>query len=772
MPSNCPEYAVVGNRLPKMEAEYLVNGQAQYLDDLKLPGMLCGKILRSPHAHARIINIDISRAQRLPDVEAVITAEDTPKIKFCHLPVTPNKMALNDQKVRFIGDEVAAVAAKDWETASEALELIKVEYEILPAVFDPDEAMSLGAPQVHEDCPDNIAGHFVREFGNVEKGFSESDAVFEDRFSTPFVASCSLEPHGCIAFFDSGGRLTFWGSIQNPVNFQRALSQVVQISQNKVRVIRTCVGGSFGNKTVILPMDPIAAFLSQKTGRPVKLVNTREEEFTTSRGRYPMIIYLKTGVKKDGTLLARQAKVITNNGAYNNKASGISALTCNRIGNLYRVPHTRTESIIVYTNTQYGGALRGWGGPQAHFAVESQMDIIAEALNLDPLELRLKNANQPGETTPWGWTISSCGLSQCLKEAAERASWETKRKQYGARGVGIASVLHTGAGSAGTHGAGNFSEVFLKVNPDASVQVLVGESDTGQGSDTALAQIIAEVLGVNIESITITSNDTDVIPPTMGTWGSRVTFIAGNAAKLAAEKARDQLIEAAAKLLGGVANSDLMAASGKIYLKSLPSKAVTLREAAQYCVKTFGKPVSARAVYNPPNANPPDPKTGYGNYCPTYSFGAQAVEVEVDPDTGKVRVLNVVAAHDLGRAINPLLVEGQIHGGVAMGLGFALFEGTKIKQGKTLNNNFSTYKIPNSTEMPLINEVLIETLDPEGPFNAKGIGEPCLIPMAPAIANAIYNAVGVRVKDLPITPDKILAELWSRRGKDLEFEKK
>lgn len=752
------EYSAIGKRIPKQDSELLVTGEAKYLDDIKFPGMLYGRILRSPHPHARIKHINTASAERLDGVKAVITADDTEKVKFCHLPITPNKMALNDEKVRFVGDEVAAVAAVDWETAAKALELIEVDYEPLPSVYDPIEAMKPDAPRIYEDCEDNIAGRVARNFGDVEQGFEEADYIFEDTYRTPLIPSCTIEPHCCIASFDSVDNLTFWVSTQNPNNFQKALSQVLKIPQSKIRVVRPQIGGAFGNKSVILPMDPIAAFLSKKTGKPVKLVNSREEEFTTTRGRYPMVVHLKTGVTRDGKLLARQAKVITNNGAYNNKATGISLLTSNRIGNLYRVPHTRTEAIIVYTNTQYGGALRGWGGPQAHFAVESQMDTIAEKLGMDALELRLKNANQPGDTTPWGWEIPSCGLTECLEQAAEKIGWSEKRERTGMRGVGIASVLHTGAGSAGTHGSGNFSEVLLKVYPDGSLGLIVGESDIGQGSDTILCQVVSEILSVSAEDVTVASDDTNFTPPSMGTWGSKVTFITGNAVKLVAEKVRDQLFEAACQILEAKDASQLTCADGRIYIEG-SSKSVGIGEAANYCVQRFGKPVTAKAVYEPPNANPPDPDTGFGNYCPTYSFGAQAAEVEVDPETGRVKVLQIIAAHDVGLAINPLLVEGQIQGGVAQGMGFALFEGSREQDGRVINDNFTTNKIVNSTEMPLMKEIIVETIDPYGPFNAKGVGEPPLIATAPAIANAVYNAIGVRIKELPITPDKVLKAL-------------
>lgn len=764
IPDKEVQYSFIGKRVPKIDSIYLATGEAQFLDDIKLPGMLYGKVLRSPHPHAKILNIDTGKATKLPGIKAVITANDTTKVKFCHLPVTPNKMVLADDRVRFVGDEVAAVAAVDEVTAEEALDLIRVEYEVLPAVFDPEEAMKPGAPKIYEECKDNVASSFVREFGDIKKGFKEADLILEDRFSCPPVVSCTMEPHGCVASFDISGRLTLWTTTQNLFNIQKGLAGVLKIPMHNVRVVSTFVGGAFGNKSVILPLEPIAAFLAKKAKRPVKLVNSRYEEFISTRTRYPMIIDLKTGVKKDGTLTAREVRVITNNGAYNNKGSGITMMACNRIGNLYRIPNVKVQGLIVYTNNQYGDALRGWGGPQAHFAVESQMDIIAEALNMDPLELRLKNANQPGDITSWGLEITSCGLADCLKEAAKIAGWDYKKKQASSRGIGMAAFIHTGGGSMGlSHGGGNFSEVSLKVNSDGTVNVITGDSEIGQGTETVLAQIVAEELGIPVGDIRITSRDTDITPASLGTWGTRVTFIGGNAAKKAAEEAKQQLFKAASEMLE-VDPKDLEAKNGKIYVKGSPDHYVTMPEVVHSSLAKQGKAITSKVLYSPPNAFPPDPKTGYGNFAPTYAFGAQIAEVEVDVETGKVKVINIVAAHDVGRAINPLSIEGQIEGGIAMGMGYALLEKLQWEDGKTLNANFCTYKLINSTEMPSIQTLLIETIDPHGPFGAKGIGEPTAIPTAPAIANAIYNAIGIRIKDLPITPDKILKALKEKHG--------
>ena len=756
--------SVIGKRIPKIDSIYLATGEAKFLDDIHLPGMLYGKVLRSPHPHARILRIDTKRAAQLPGVKAIITADDTTKIKFCHLPITPNKMVLEDDRVRFVGEEVAAVAAIDEEIAREATELIQVDYEPLPAVFDPEEAMKIGAPQLYEDCPNNIASHFTRQFGDIEKGWREADQIFEDRFTCPPVVACTMEPHGCIASYDASGNLSIWTTTQNPYNTQKALSGILKMPMHHIRVLNTFVGGAYGNKSVILPMEPIAAFLSQKAQKPVKLVNERWEEFIATRTRYAMVISLKTGIKKDGSITAREARVVTNNGAHNNKGPGITLLTCNRIGNLYRIPNSRTEAWVVYTNNQYGDALRGWGGPQAHFAVESQMDIMADALNMDPLEIRLKNANQPGDTTAWGWKMTSCGFSECLQEAAKSCQWPLKRTQKGFRGIGIASVIHTGGGSMGTHGGGNFSEVSLKMNIDATVSVLTGDSEIGQGSDTIIAQIVAEELGIPLGNVKVISRDTDVTPVSMGTWGSRVTFIGGNAARMAAAEALRKLFLVASKMLE-VTEGDLAARNGKIYIKNSPNPVLTVAQVAFESIVKRGQTITSKATYFPPNTSPPDLKTGYGNYCPTYAFGAHVAEVEVDVETGKVKVLQITAVHDIGRALNPLLLEGQVDGGVAMGIGYALLEKLQWKDGFTLNPSFCTYKIVNAPEMPPIQTMFIETIDPHGPFGAKGIGEPTTIPTAPAIANAIAHAIGVRIKDLPITPDKILQALKEKERK-------
>ena len=757
----------IGEKKPRVEAQSLVTGQAIFLDDFELPGTLHGAILRSPHAHARILSIDTKDAERLPGVHAVITAQDTPKIPFCQMPITPNKMPLCDNKVRCIGDEVAAVAAVNMATAQEALSLIRVEYEVLPAVYDTRDAMAKGAPIIHDDCPDNVATRFNRSFGKPDEAMAKADHVFEDEFTLPGVVSCSMEPHGCLAHWQADGQLVVYDSTQSINNIHDDLSKCLNIPKHNVRVIALAVGGAFGNKSALLPLEPIAAILSRKTRHPVKIISSRKEEFIASRTRYSMRILLKTGVTNEGVLVARHALILTDNGAYNNKAPGITSVTCSRIGNLYRVPHSKTEAIIVYTNNQYGGAMRGWGGPQAHFAIESQMDIIAHKLKMDPLAFRLKNINQEGDVTPWGWQIKSCGFRECLEQAAANTSKPFKANEKGGiRAWGFAGGIHTGAGSMGAHGSANFEEVRLDLHTDGSASLTVGVVDMGQGSHTVLAQIAAQALGVTSDLVKVSTPPSDQAPRTMGAWGSRVTFIAGKAVIEAVRKAREEILDLAKEYFEIKDKKQIIITGDIVKLKNGEHRNIRMAALLENAFIKTGKIISTSAIYNPPSSIAPNKKTGYGNPTPAYSFGAHAVEVEVEISTGKVKVLNVVAVHDIGKAINPMIVEGQIHGGVAMGIGYCLFENLGVTNGVIRNDSFAGYKIVNSSEAPKITIGLVETEDAEGPYGAKGVAEMAIIPTAPAIANAIYNAIGVRIKHLPITGERVLRALKKQEYKN------
>lgn len=755
-------FSVIGKNLPKVDAIEKATGEARYVPDIDLPGMLQGKILRSPLPHARILNIDTSKAEKVKGVKTVIKASDTPMIKFCaYVGVPANKLPLQDEKVRFIGDEVAAVAAIDDDIAQEAMNLIEIDYEELPAVFDPKEAMDPGAPLIHE-AERNISAHILRHFGDVERGFSSSDFIFEDEFLSPIEAQCCLETHGAIAEFNRSGNLTFWSSTQNPFLMQGYLAVALNMPFYKIRVIKPYVGGAFGNKTSLHPMDVICALLAKKAERPVKLTFERDEEFETARPKYPAIISLKTGVKKDGTLVSRDMKVIVDNGAYDNKGASITEYMGIMGGCLFRVPNVRFEGYLVYTNKQWCDSYRGRGNPEPTFAVESQMERIAKELGVDPVELRLKNVNRLGDTTVFGVKVNSPCHADCIKVAAETIGWEEKkrRKQSG-RGIGISTMMHSGGGAKGLYPS-HYSDAILKVNIDGSVSLLTGESDIGQGSDTVLTMIVAEELGVKFEHIKTVPIDTSFLPTSMGTWGTRVTFMGGNAVKLAAAHAKKQILELAAEMMECNID-DLQIKESVISVKGLPNKSIPLSEATRFGYRIKNKAIVSRGFYDDQISTPSDPETGYGNFVPTVIFAAHAVEVEVDLETGMVKILDFIACHDVGKAINPQAVEGQIEGGIAQGIGCALTEVVVYDNGKVLNPNFIDYKIVTAPEMPRPKIILLESPDPNGPFGAKGVAEAALVPTAPAIANAIYDAIGVQIKELPISAEKILNALKSAK---------
>jgi 4-hydroxybenzoyl-CoA reductase alpha subunit len=760
------EYTVIGQSLPRVDATVKVTGEGRFVSDIQLPGMLYGKVLRSPYAHAKILNVDISKAERLPGVKAVVTAQDTPRKKFCPLPRLANNLILQDEKVRYIGDQVAAVAAIDEDIAEEALDLITVEYEELPAVFDPEEAMNPEAPKIHIE-EKNIAVKILRHFGDVEGGFAKSDMIVEGRFKSQAIAHCCMEPRGCVALFDFSEKLTVWSTTQTPHSLREELAEVLGIPIGKLRVMRCHVGGGFGSRVGMDPIDAIASVLSMKTRIPVRIVNTREEEFISSRIRYPMIINIKTGANKYGKLIAREARVVTDNGAYNNKGSSVTAGGLSKMSQLYCIPNIKCEGLMVYTNNVYGGACRGYGNPQITFAMETQMDEVAEKLGMDPAEIRLINANQPNTITGSGCQITSCGLKECTQVAVDHSGWKKKRgKMESHRGIGMAVMIHGGSGIKGYKGANaNFSSAIVKVNHDGTADVFSGSAEIGQGSETVVAQIAAEELGILFRDINIVTGDTDITPPCLGAWGTRQTFIAGNAVRYAAADAKRQLLQVAADLLLEARVEDLEIKNRKICVKGSPEKAVSVQQAASWIYTHVGIPIIGKGINDDPWSYMPDPKTGYGNVSSAYAFAAQVAEVEVDIDTGLVHVIKLTCAHDVGRTINPLLAKGQVVGGVlSMGLGYALTENLAIENGAVLTKNFLDYKLPTALDICDVECFFIESNDPNGPFGAKGVGEPAMIPTAAAISNAIYDAIGVRITDLPITPERILKALKEQRN--------
>lgn len=752
------EFQVIGNPLPQIDAKERALGFAEFVSDIRLPGMLYGRILRSPYPHARILKIDTSRARALRGVKAVITAEDTPQIPFG--PRTEDWSILAVDRVRFVGDEVAAVAAMDEEIAEEALDLIRVEYEELPAVFDPLEAMRPDAPLIH-DKERNIVSEFKLSRGDVDQAFKESDVIHSATYYTNQVYQAYLEPMASVTDIDSDGKITFYVATQIPSMTRLTYAKALNLPLEKIRVVVPYYGGAFGAK-METNLHLIAGLLSQKTRRPVRMVNPRDEDFMAGNPRVPMYIDLKLGAKKDGTLTAKEVRVIGAAGGRAVYSMVIVATACYRVDSLYRFRNLRTEGLTVYTNTVPTSCFRGFGNAQMTFALESSMDMVAEAIGMDPAELRLINGHQTGDVSIHGWKIGSCGLAECIRRATEASGWKAKRAEARtARGIGLSCCNHVSGNRAFARefdgGAG-----IVRIGREGKVLVYHGESDMGQGQKTAFAQIVAEELGIPLEWVEVARVDTDLSPFGMGSFATRGTVFGGNGVKAAAADARRQVVELAAEMLEAHPG-DLEIKDGNIYVKGAPEKNLPFRQVAEKGLyKRGGAPIVGTGFWVPDTVLP-DPVTKYGNISPAYPFACHIAEVEVDRETGQVHVLNYVAAHDVGRAINPQTTEGQIHGGVAQGIGWALMEHMILEQGRVMNPNFRDYVIPGPLDLPPIKPILVESMDPNGPFGAKGIGEPALNPVPAAIANAIYNAVGVRITDLPITPEKILATLEGKR---------
>ena len=757
------EFIHIGKRVPKTDAEEKVTGKAIYIHDLKVPGMLYGKILYSPYPHAKILNIDTSRAEKLPGVKAVLTGYNISPIKFGFYK---DNVPLKAGKVRSYRDEVAAVAAIDPDIAEEALNLIRVEYEILPPVFDPEEAMKEGAPLIHEEHlggkekkPTNLLNLPWRLIcGDVEESRKNSVYVAEDRFRVTWVTHCCMGSSGCLAQFDLKNNLTVYSITQIPSLAQRDFMDALSamgLQGKKARVIKTMIGGGFGSKLDTYAYEYIAILLAYKTHKPVKIIFTREEEFFATSPRQPAIIDIAQGCTKDGKLTFRDIRMILDNGAYTSWGATTPSVMMMPISSLYKVPNVRYVAKCVYTNNTYSQAMRGYGNPQATFAIDSQIDILAEMAGIDPLDFRLRNANIPGEITPQKFKINTCGLKECIDAVAQKLDWRQHRGRRDGRGMGMASMIHVGGGARvyKSDGCGT----MIKIDDFGTVNVITGATDMGQGADTVIAQIVAEELGVRMEDVVVIHTDTDICPWDVGAHASRTTFVAGNSALGAAKKVKQLLLEVAAQSIDeSPENLDIR--DRTVFSKKDPEKKSPLGKVLRAVHYTSGgKMIMAEHFYDPPNENLD--KEFKGNLSVTYAYGTHGVEVEVDKETGQVKILKYVAAHDVGRAINPMLLEGQVYGGATMGIGYALTERLILQNGKVMNPNFLDYKMLTAKDVPNIEPIVIETNDPFGPFGAKGIGEPGLVPTAPAIANAIYDAVGVRIKELPITPEKVLAAL-------------
>jgi CO/xanthine dehydrogenase Mo-binding subunit/aerobic-type carbon monoxide dehydrogenase small subunit (CoxS/CutS family) len=750
------EHKVVGHSLPRADAREKVTGKAPYAYDMRLPGMLHGEILRSPHPHARVVSIDTAAAQAIPGVLAVYTQADMPQNKYGAF--VPDETALADGVVRYQGEGVAAVIAVDEPTALRAMEAIDVDYEPLDGVFDPEAAMEEGAVQVHPDVERNVVAHNRVAAGDIDAGFAEADHVFEDRFVTSRQCHTCLEPHALVADYDASGRVTLYMSSQSTFFDRFSLMGVFGMPANKIRIISPYLGGGFGSKSETHSIYVVAIQASMNLGRPVKMFHSRDEEFMASRTRHPEIIYMKTGVKADGTITARQARVILDNGAYTSYGPGVSLTQSMLGGAVYRIPAYRYDGYTVYTNNPFGGAFRGFGSPQFTFAAECHTDMIAERLGMDAVEFRMKNLSRPGDVAISGPTLTSCGVAECCEKAAEAIGWG--RELPPGHGIGIACGTHFTSGKFHPNVNADFCAAGVKVNEDGSVSLMIGATEMGTGAaTTATAMICAEELGVSLEDVDVICSDSETIPADFGTYGSRVTTLSGNAVRDACAQVREQLFRAAAEGLD-VPADQLEMGDHAVRVRGDGDRAMDLASVVQSSLfrDRDGRQIMAQSHYDAP-CSLPDPETGVGDFAMSYSFGAHAVEVEVDQETGHVRIVDFVAATDCGNLVNPALAESQVEGGAAQGIGYGLMEDLVVEEGQVMNPRFSTYRIPTATEMPPMRSLWVETNDPRGPYGAKGLGEMGLVPTAAAIANAVKHATGARIHRIPLTPERVLNAL-------------
>jgi putative selenate reductase molybdopterin-binding subunit len=773
-------YKTIGKRLRRVDAAKLALGRATFVDDIELPGMLTAKILHSPHAHARIVKIDASRARQLPGVHAVLTYKDVKRVPYTtagqgHPEPSPYDNFMLDDKVRFVGDRVAVVAAESAEIAERALDLVDVEYELLPAVFTPEDAINPGAPIIHDepDCSGvydpkkNIAAHLSAGIGDVEEGFRQADFVLEREYRVQHVQHASIEPHVTVCYLDEDDRLVIRTSTQVPYHVRRIVSLVLDFPIRRIRVIKPRIGGGFGGKQEIL-IEDLCAALTLETRRPVRLEYTRAEELTAARTRHPQIVTLKTGAMKDGQLTAIDLKVLENTGAYGTHALTVMSVTGSRALALYKAPHIRVEANAVYTNLVVSGAFRGYGACQGFFALESHMDELADALGLDPIEFRKLNVVREGDSVPiaevlgegeegYPQIIRSYGLEECIARGMEEIGWQEKRKpsatslqppasgnpQSVRRGVGVALSMQ-GSGIPGVDMAAS----SIKMNEDGSFNLLVGATDIGTGSDTMLAAIAAEELSVDLEAIVIYSSDTDFTPFDPGAYASSTTYVSGGAVRKAAAHVKQQILEVASRLLEEKVEN-LWCEAGHVV--SSTGQRISFQE---ICLNSLYQKnqFQIMAVASHMSYDSPPP------------FAATFAEVEVDTDTGLVRVVKLVSAVDAGIVINPPGAEGQVQGAVAQGLGYALTEEMPFdERGRMLYTDLANYKIFTAADMPEIKEILVETYEPTGPFGAKSVAEIPINGPAPAIANAVANAIGVRVRELPLTPERVLRAIRSAK---------
>ncbi len=770
-------FRVIGVPRRRVDGRAKVTGQTRFADDISLPRMAHCKLLRSPHPHARIRRIDASRAVAHSGVYLVLTGKDLP-IQYGILPVSQDEQALCVDHVRHVGDPVAAVVAREELTAFEALDLIDVDYEILTTISDPEEALATPEPRIHEyGEAGNVHKQVALEFGDVEQGFAAADEIFEDTFFYQGNTHLPIEQHASVAIKDPDGKLTIWSSTQTPHYLHRALAKVLEMPPAHIRVIATPNGGGFGGKSDPFNHEIVVAKAALALDRPVKICLTREEVFYCHRGRHPVLMKFKTGVKKDGTITGMHLQTLIDGGAYGSYGVASTYYAGALQTTTYHIPRYRYEGCRTFTNKPPCGPKRGHGTPQPRFGQEVQLDKIAEKLQLDPADLRLRVVEAPNTVTANFLRLGTVNLAECIRRVVETSSWKEKfRKLPEGRGVGLAcSAYLTGAGLPIYWNKMPHSGVQLKFDRGGGVSIFCGATEIGQGSDDVLAGIVAEVLGIDPFDVRLFTGDTDLGPVDLGSYSSRVTLMAGNAALQAAGRGKALLAEAVALKLE-IPKERLRFADGRVFDSAAPEKGVSFAEAICLAEARFGT-IGTVGSYTPPKS-PALYKGGGVGPSPTYSYSAAVVEAEVNPVTGWVHVPRVWIAHDIGRALNPTLVRGQVEGSVYMGLGEALMEEQEFRRlpkrlSHALVHKFPSmleYKSPTSLDMPEVFTELIENPDPRGPFGAKEVGQGPLLPIMPAVANAVYDAIGVRIDEVPITPEKIMKALTEKKaGREPRF---
>jgi len=781
------EYQVLNTRAPRLDAAAKATGKAKYSDDLTMPGMLFGAILQSPIAHGKILHIDTSRALKLPGVKAVVTAKEAGLVKYGVSPARYDETLYAHDKVRYVGDEVAAVAAVDLATAQEALELIKVDYEELPAVFDMFEAMGEGAPLIHDEFPGNINAEVHQEFGDTDAAFAQCDLVVDHTFLNKRQDAAFLEPHSCIASLDLDGKLTLYTSTQVPHYVMRTMAMVLRIPVGDVRVVKPYVGGGFGPKCEATPLEMSAALLTRETGRPVKMNYSREQVFLHSRARHQFHAEMSLGVKNDGTMVAVRNKAILDGGAYTSFGIATVYYSGSLLGGPYKLQAMKYDGWRIYTNKPACGAQRGHGGVAHRASFEQLIDMTAEKLGIDPVEMRLKNIMTTGDMTINELDMSSLGMKECVEAVRERSDWNNKKgKLPRGKGIGMACGFFVSGAGYPIYRSDTFhSTVVMKVAEDGgTVTVLSGAAEVGQGSDTTLAMIAAETLGIPLENVRVVSGDTD-LSVDLGAYSSRQTLMTGHATREAAEQIRNLIAEVLAEKMNCDASS-ITFRNGKVLFDGGPGdfeeirkgyikehrgwtdppsgEYLTFREAARMAYLENGTIVRT-GKYKPPRLGGSYKGAAVGT-SPAYGCSAQIVEVSVDMDTGEVTVEGMTDAHDCGLAINRTSVEGQMQGSLSMGLGECLFEEVKFdSRGRILNPSLGEYRIPTALDMPNVNSIIVESGEPNGPYGAKEVGEGAIMPTIPAILNAIYDATGVRVNELPVSSERLYMAIKEKEKK-------